>query len=117
MKISPAAGLVIGATLLAALPALADTCMTGCNIRSKTPSASQKGQFDYTLSCIRDTNGNELIAKVTAATDALAKALALEAVLIAPKLARPAARPAQLRRIDVLHVHIGTGPRRAGLAQ
>ena len=78
MKISVAAGLVLGATLLIALPALADTCMTGCNIQSKKASASQKGQFDYTLSCIRDSSGNELIARVTAATDELAKALALK---------------------------------------
>jgi hypothetical protein len=78
LKISHAAGLAIGAILLAALPALADTCMTGCNIQTKKPSDSKKGEFDYTLSCIRDTSGNELIAKVTAATDALAKALALK---------------------------------------
>jgi len=78
MKIPVAAGLLIGATLLVVLPALADTCMTGCNIQSKKASASQKGQFDYTLSCIRDSSGNELIAKITAATDELAKTLALK---------------------------------------
>ncbi len=76
MKISIATSLVT--LLLAALPALADTCATGCNIQSKKASSSQKGEFDYTLSCIRDTNGNQLIAKVTAATDELAKALALK---------------------------------------
>ena len=54
MKIVPAAALLIAATVLVAIPALADTCSTGCNIQTKKPSASKKGQFDYTLSCIRD---------------------------------------------------------------
>ena len=71
---------IIAATLLAATaamisyPVLADTCSTGCNIQTKKPSA-KKGQFDYTLSCIKDSSGDELIAKVTAATDAVAKAM------------------------------------------
>ncbi len=76
MKIVPAAGLLIGAAVLIAIPALADTCSTGCNIQTKKASTSKKGQFDYTLSCIRDFSGDELIAKVTAATDALAKSMA-----------------------------------------
>ena len=76
MKIPTAAGFLIGATVLIVVPALADTCSTGCNIQTKKPSASKKGQFDYTLSCIRDSSGDELIAKVTAATDAIAKILA-----------------------------------------
>jgi hypothetical protein len=75
---------VIGTTLLAcalamvAVPVIADTCSTGCNIQTKKPSATKKGQFDYQLSCIRDSSGDELIAKVTAATDAAAKALGLK---------------------------------------
>jgi hypothetical protein len=76
MKIPTAAGFLIGAIVLIAIPALADTCSTGCNIQTKKPSASKKGQFDYTLSCIRDSSGDELIAKVTAATDAIAKIMA-----------------------------------------
>lgn len=76
MKIATTAGLILTATVLIAIPALADTCSTGCNIQSKKPSATNKGQFDYTLSCIRDSSGDELIAKVTAATDDLAKAMA-----------------------------------------
>jgi hypothetical protein len=76
MKFASTVGFLMGATILIAIPALADTCSTGCNIQTKKPSASKKGQFDYTLSCIRDSSGDELIAKVTAATDAIAKALA-----------------------------------------
>jgi hypothetical protein len=78
MKIVPAAALLIGATVLVAIPALADTCSTGCNIQTKKPSATKKGQFDYTLSCIRDSSGDEVIAKVTAAADAVAKTLAVK---------------------------------------
>ena len=76
--------IVIGTTLLAcafamvAVPVLADTCSTGCNIQTKKPSASTKGQFDYQLSCIKGSSGDELIAKVTAATDAAAKALGIK---------------------------------------
>ena len=76
MKIPTAACFLIGAIVFIAIPALADTCSTGCNIHTKKPSASKKGQFDYTLSCIRDSSGDELIAKVTAATDAIAKIMA-----------------------------------------
>ena len=74
----------IGTTLLAcaltmvALPVIADTCSTGCNIQTKKASATKKGEFDYQLSCIRDSSGDELIAKVTAATDAAAKALGIK---------------------------------------
>lgn len=76
MKIASFGALFLGAAVLIAIPALADTCSTGCNIQTKKPSATKKGQFDYTLSCIRDSSGDELIAKVTAATDALAKLMA-----------------------------------------
>jgi len=75
-KISTNVSLLLGAIVLITIPALADTCSTGCNIQTKKPSATKKGQFDYTLSCIRDSSGDELIAKVTAATDALAKTMA-----------------------------------------
>ena len=74
-KIAISAALVFGAITLVSVAALADTCSTGCSIQTKKPSASKKGQFDYTLSCIKDSSGDELIAKVTAATDAIAKAL------------------------------------------
>lgn len=71
------AALVTGAVAVISLPVLADTCSTGCSIQTKKASA-KKGQFDYTLSCIKDSSGDELIAKVTAATDAAAKALGIK---------------------------------------
>ena len=74
-KIVTSAALLFGAITLVSVSALADTCSTGCTIQTKKASASKKGQFDYTLSCIKDSSGDELIAKVTAATDAVAKAL------------------------------------------
>ena len=77
MKKFIVAALVTGTVGWVALPVLADTCSTGCNIQTKKPSA-KKGQFDYTLSCIKDSSGDELIAKVTAATDAAAKALGIK---------------------------------------
>jgi hypothetical protein len=76
MKI--AIGLLACALTMVAVPVIADTCSTGCNIQTKKPSASKKGQFDYQLSCIKDSSGDELIAKVTAATDAAAKALGIK---------------------------------------
>jgi hypothetical protein len=69
--------LLLGGVAAVAVPALADTCSTGCSIQTKKPSA-KKGQFDYTLSCIKDSSGDELIAKVTAASDAAAKALGIK---------------------------------------
>ena len=78
MKIVIGSALLASALTMVALPVLADTCSTGCNIQTKKPSAAKKGQFDYQLSCIRDSSGDELIAKVTAATDAAAKALGLK---------------------------------------
>jgi hypothetical protein len=78
MKIVIGSTLLLCAVTMVALPVLADTCSTGCNVQTKKASATKKGQFDYTLSCIRDSSGDELIAKVTAATDAAAKALALK---------------------------------------
>jgi hypothetical protein len=76
MKIVHVASLSFAAIAMFATAVMADTCSTGCNIQTKKPSATKKGQFDYTLSCIRDSSGDELIAKVTAATDALAKMMA-----------------------------------------
>ena len=77
MKIVTGTALLICALAMIAIPVMADTCSTGCNIQTKKPSA-KKGQFDYQLSCIRDSSGDELIAKVTAASDAAAKALGLK---------------------------------------
>ena len=77
-KLAIPAVLLFGAVTLASVAAFADTCSTGCTIQTKKPSASKKGQFDYTLSCIKDSSGDELIAKVTAATDAAAKALGVK---------------------------------------
>ncbi|HWC64312.1 MAG TPA: hypothetical protein VG501_11860 [Rhizomicrobium sp.] len=76
-KIIIPAALLFGAVTMVSVAALADTCSTGCNIQTKKPSA-KKGQFDYTLSCIKDSSGDELITKVTAATDAAAKALGVK---------------------------------------
>lgn len=77
MKIVIVTALLFSAIAMVSIPVMADTCSTGCTIQTKKPSA-KKGQFDYTLSCIRDSSGDELIAKVTAATDAAAKALGLK---------------------------------------
>lgn len=74
-KIVIAATLLFGVITLVSVSAMADTCSTGCTIQTKKPSVSKKGQFDYTLSCIKDSSGDELIAKVTAASDNVAKAL------------------------------------------
>ena len=52
-KIVISTTLLFGAITLVSVSAMADTCSTGCNIQTKKPSASKKGQFDYTLSCIR----------------------------------------------------------------
>jgi ABC-type sugar transport system substrate-binding protein len=77
MKKIIATALLAGAAAAISLPVLADTCSTGCNIQTKKAAAT-KGQFDYTLSCIKDSSGDELITKVTAATDAAAKALGVK---------------------------------------
>jgi len=77
-KIAVPAVLLFSVVSLVSVAALADTCSTGCTIQTKKPSATKKGQFDYTLSCIKDSSGDELIAKVTAATDAAAKALGVK---------------------------------------
>ena len=74
-RIAASEVLLFGAVTLVSVAAMADTCSTGCNIQTKKPSASKKGQFDYTMSCIKDSSGDELIAKITAATDAVAKAM------------------------------------------
>lgn len=77
MKKIVISALLFGGIAAVAVPALADTCSTGCAIQTKKPSA-KKGEFDYTLSCIKDSSGDELITKVTAATDAAAKALGIK---------------------------------------
>jgi len=76
MKIAIGTTLLLCTITMVSIPVMADTCSTGCNIQSKKPSATKKGQFDYTLSCIRDSSGDELIAKVTAASDKDAKSMA-----------------------------------------
>jgi hypothetical protein len=73
MKIVIVTALLFGAIAMVSIPVMADTCSTGCNIQTKKPSATKKGQYDYTISCIRDSSGDELIAKVTAASDEDAK--------------------------------------------
>ena len=73
MKIVTVTALLFGAMILVSNAVMADTCSTGCSIQTKKPSATKKGQFDYTLSCIRDSSGDELIGKVTAASDKDAK--------------------------------------------
>ena len=78
MKIVMGTALQCCTLAMISIPVIADTCSTGCSIQTKKPSATKKGQFDYTLSCIKDSSGDELIAKVTAATDVAAKALGIK---------------------------------------
>lgn len=76
MKLWIACALLAGSATLMAAPAMAAGCSTGCTIQTKKPSPKNPGKFDYVLSCIEDSSGDELISRVTAANDVEAKALA-----------------------------------------
>jgi hypothetical protein len=76
MKKMIAAGLVVGAAALIAIPALAGTCPAAqCTIQTKAKSKTA-GKTDYKVSCIEQSSGDEIISAVTAATDKEAKELA-----------------------------------------
>jgi hypothetical protein len=74
MKMMIVAVLLLSAAAL--LPAPAQAACSTCNVTAKTPSTTQPGKFDYTFSCIQDASGDEVVSKVTAATDDEAKTLA-----------------------------------------
>jgi hypothetical protein len=65
--------LAIGAT---AAVSPAHAICTSCNIQTKAPSATERGKFDYRISCIVDESGDEVNTTVTAATDEEAVELA-----------------------------------------
>ena len=76
MKLWIASTLLITSAAMISAPAMAAGCSTGCTLQTKKSSPKNPGKFDYVLSCIDDSSGDEIISKVTAATDAEAKALA-----------------------------------------
>ena len=76
MKLWIASALLIGFATLQSAPAMAAGCTTGCTIQTKKASPKNPGKFDYVLSCIEDSSGDELINHITAANDNEAKALA-----------------------------------------
>jgi len=76
MKKMIAAALLVGATALIAIPALAGTCPAPqCSIQTKAKSKTA-GKTDYKVSCIEQSSGDEIISSVTAASDKDAKTLA-----------------------------------------
>lgn len=71
MKITVAAVLLIGAAMI---PTMASAACSTCTIQSKKPT--KDGKFEYQMSCIQDTSGDEIMSKVTAAKDDEAKKVA-----------------------------------------
>ena len=72
MKIASVVALVIGAAVL--IPTAASAACSTCTIQSKKPAKG--GKFEYKLSCIHDTSGDEIMNTVTAAKDDEAMKLA-----------------------------------------
>ena len=72
MKIASVAALLIGAAIL--IPTAASAACSTCTIQSKKPAKG--GKFEYKMSCIHDTSGDEIMNTVTAAKDADAMKLA-----------------------------------------
>jgi len=66
MKIASVVALVIGAAIL--IPTAASAACSTCTIQSKKPAKG--GKFEYKMSCIHDTSGDEIMNVVTAAKDA-----------------------------------------------
>ena len=66
MKFATAAALLIGAAIL--IPTAASAACSTCTIQSK--KATKDGKFEYKMSCIHDTSGDEIMNVVTAAKDA-----------------------------------------------
>lgn len=72
MKISTVAILLLGAAVL--VPTMASAACSTCTIQSKKPVKG--GKFEYRLSCIHDTSGDEIMSTVVAANDGEAMKLA-----------------------------------------
>jgi len=72
MKIASVVALVVGAAVL--IPTAASAACSTCTIQSKKPAKG--GKFEYKLSCIHDTSGDEIMNTVTAAKDDEAMKLA-----------------------------------------
>ena len=72
MKITAVAALLVGAVVLA--PTMASAACSTCTIQAKKPAKG--GKFEYSMSCIQDTSGDEIMSKVTAASENEAKKLA-----------------------------------------
>ena len=66
MKIRTAAVLLLAAA--AFVPDVASAACSTCTIQSK--KATKDGKFEYKMSCIHDTSGDEIMNVVTAAKDA-----------------------------------------------
>jgi len=73
MKITTAAVLLLAAAGVLALSAASAACST-CTIQSKKPAKG--GKFEYKMSCIHDTSGDEIMNTVIAAKDDEAMKLA-----------------------------------------
>jgi hypothetical protein len=65
MKIRTAAVLLLAAA--AFVPDVASAACSTCSIQSKKPAKG--GKFEYKLSCIHDTSGDEIMSTVTAVND------------------------------------------------
>jgi hypothetical protein len=72
MKVTSVAALLIGAAIL--FPSVASAACSTCAIQSKKPGKG--GKFEYKMSCIHDTSGDEIMSTVTAAKDDEAMKLA-----------------------------------------
>jgi len=66
MKIASVVALVVGAAVL--IPTAASAACSTCTIQSKKPAKG--GKFEYKMSCIHDTSGDEIMITVAAAKDA-----------------------------------------------
>jgi hypothetical protein len=72
MKITTIAAVLMTITVL--VPSVASAACSTCTIQSKKPAKG--GKFDYKMSCIHDTSGDEIMNTVTAANDGEAMKLA-----------------------------------------
>ena len=72
MKFTSVAALLIGAAIL--FPSMASAACSTCTIQSK--KQTKDGKFEYKMSCIHDTSGDEIMNTVTAAKDADAMKMA-----------------------------------------
>lgn len=72
MKIATVAALLVAAAVFA--PTVASAACSTCTIQSKKPAKG--GKFEYKMSCIHDTSGDEIMNTVIAANDAEAQKMA-----------------------------------------